>query len=378
MLTLRREPLPYANDPPATACSRRFGGRSDLARAIPSRAKTRSPPTLEELPVRRDGSLILARLERVLDGDLAAVLRLSDPPPDAGATHAPPFALEHEDALLPVDEQKVHLALLGAAALEVVQAAVDEKLVGETRTERLVQRPFGLACPAPEQPGRRGSCGPCEGAVRGAHGRRARRRRWSPAPGEASTQAHATIAALGCCAESELAHWQYARTVWLADAGGENARRGGCEHPGHEGGEHMKPLVSLLAHGATLTEHDDLAPGAALVGRPVWGAGALLANLELRLGLAPEETSQAVRVQRWSQRLAELDSIRPRFYSRSYATDPVGTSHALLGWRDELVAAGWNGEAVAGGGERLGTFRELETAAQDAPGAVRPPAARGA
>ncbi|MGO9000113.1 MAG: PD-(D/E)XK nuclease family protein [Polyangiaceae bacterium] len=124
----------------------------------------------------------------------------------------------------------------------------------------------------------------------------------------------------------------------------------------------MKPLVSLLVHGATLTEHDDLAPGCALIGRPVWGANALLSNLELRLGLPPQEASQAVRVQHWSRRLAELDSIRPRFYSRSYATDPVGTANALLGWRDQLVAAGWNGEAIADGGERLDTFRELETA----------------
>jgi len=129
----------------------------------------------------------------------------------------------------------------------------------------------------------------------------------------------------------------------------------------------MTPLVGALFKGATLTEHDDLAPGAALVGKPVWGPTALLANLELRLGLPTPDVSDAVRVQRWSRRLGEVQATTPRFYTESYRVDPLGTATALLRMRDELVAAGWNGEPLRRG-DRLETFCELETGAALPPG----------
>lgn len=130
----------------------------------------------------------------------------------------------------------------------------------------------------------------------------------------------------------------------------------------------MTPLVSMLFTGATLTEHDDLVPGAALLGSPVWGVTALLANLELRLGLPTPDLTDAVRVQRWSQRLDEVHAASPRFYSASYGVDPLGTATTLLSMRDELVAAGWNGEPIPGARERIDTFVELESAAQLSPG----------
>ena len=126
----------------------------------------------------------------------------------------------------------------------------------------------------------------------------------------------------------------------------------------------MRPLVSLLAHGATLTEHDDLPPGGALIGRPVWGPTALLANLELRLGLATPRVNDAVRAQRWSRRLSEVQAGTRRFYTESYLADPLGTATTLLAMRDELVGAGWNGETIPRGTERLATFAELEVGAE--------------
>jgi hypothetical protein len=130
----------------------------------------------------------------------------------------------------------------------------------------------------------------------------------------------------------------------------------------------LTPLASLLIGGAALTEHDDLAPGAALVGKPVWGATALLANLELRLGLPAPDASDAVRVQRWSRHLGEVQVTQRRFYTDSYRVDPLGTATALLAMRDELVASGWNGGAIPAGGERLTTFAELEIGADLPPG----------
>lgn len=122
----------------------------------------------------------------------------------------------------------------------------------------------------------------------------------------------------------------------------------------------MIPLAGLLFSGATLTERDDLPPGTGLLGRPVWGPAAMLADLELRLGLPAPRAAQGVRLQRWSRRLAEVAERGPRFYSASYEVDPVGTASALLAWRDTLIDAGWGGEAIAGGGSRLETFVELE------------------
>lgn len=130
----------------------------------------------------------------------------------------------------------------------------------------------------------------------------------------------------------------------------------------------MTPLVSLLFTSATLTEYDDVAPGTGLLGRPVWGPSALLANIELRLGLPALDVTDAVRVQRWSRRLAELAEGGARFYSRSYEVDPVGTAAALLGFRDALVAAGWNGERMSNGSARLDTLAELERGADVPPG----------
>ena len=131
----------------------------------------------------------------------------------------------------------------------------------------------------------------------------------------------------------------------------------------------LTPLVSLLFSGATITEHDDLTPGAARVGCPVWGRPQLLANLEQHLGLPKPTHARVVRVQRWSRSMADLEVTKPgRFYARSYALDPIGTATTLLRWRDELVTAGWNGDPIPNGGERLETLRELMVGVDLPPG----------
>lgn len=125
----------------------------------------------------------------------------------------------------------------------------------------------------------------------------------------------------------------------------------------------LTPVISLFSSGPTLTERNDLAAGAALLGRPNWNATQLLSQLELRLGLPRVEMADVLRVQRWSARLNGPAEHGDRFYAASYATDRLGTARTLLEWRDELVMAGWNGEAVPGGGSRLDTLSELERGA---------------
>jgi ATP-dependent helicase/nuclease subunit B len=122
----------------------------------------------------------------------------------------------------------------------------------------------------------------------------------------------------------------------------------------------VTPLVTLLFSGPSLTEHDDLPAGSAHLGRPVWTASQLLANLELRLGLPRAPSAQAVRVQHWSRRMTDLEAEHPgQFYARSHRMDAIGTAETLLGWRDELVMAGWNGDVIPEGGARIETLREL-------------------
>lgn len=131
------------------------------------------------------------------------------------------------------------------------------------------------------------------------------------------------------------------------------------EVPGR-GAVAMTPLAGLLFRGATLTEFDDGVANTGRLGCPVWNRAALLADLELRLGISGETVEPGVRLQKWSRRLADISSETPRFYSSAYAVDPIGTATTLLAWRDVLVDSGWNGEPVAGGSERLDTLVELE------------------
>ena len=76
-----------------------------------------------------------------------------------------------------------------------------------------------------------------------------------------------------------------------------------------------------------------------------------------------------MRVPSWSRRLsAHIGAAeRPPFYARSFDVDPLGTAKTLLQWRDALVEAGWNGQAIAVGGERLATMGALEAIAEPLP-----------
>lgn len=127
----------------------------------------------------------------------------------------------------------------------------------------------------------------------------------------------------------------------------------------------MTPLVGLSLFGNHLAPTHPHEPGAGTLGAPCWSRGALLADLELRLGLPSVEAPHAVRVAQWQMRMATLDN-GSRFYSQSFAADPTGTSAVVLALRDELVEAGWGGVAP-GGSKRLGTLAALEADSAELP-----------
>ena len=95
------------------------------------------------------------------------------------------------------------------------------------------------------------------------------------------------------------------------------------------------------------------------INQPVVGPQGLLELLESALGLAGTVVPAAVRIARYQGRLRSLDDGN-RFYSRSFARDAWSTSKQILAWRDELYAAGWQGQSIVRGGGRIETLASLE------------------
>ncbi len=120
----------------------------------------------------------------------------------------------------------------------------------------------------------------------------------------------------------------------------------------------MRPIISRFLHSGDVDRE-----GSGALGEPVWGPTAWLADLELRLGLPPVDTSIAERTQIYASRLAAVLPSKP-FYARSFALDSHGTATTLLAWRDELVEAGWNGDPIANGGPRVDALVAAESAAE--------------
>ncbi len=123
----------------------------------------------------------------------------------------------------------------------------------------------------------------------------------------------------------------------------------------------MHPLL-VPSHGEpALTPFNAFAPGAGALGRPVWGLGQFLRDLELRLGLGQngDAPTEACRVLRWSARLQAMVSVQ-RFYSASFSVDPLGTAQSVLALRDALKTCGWDGSRIPNGGARLDALAELE------------------
>ncbi|CBS87254.1 PD-(D/E)XK nuclease family protein [Azospirillum lipoferum] len=105
---------------------------------------------------------------------------------------------------------------------------------------------------------------------------------------------------------------------------------------------------------------------AASLDTDIVGPAGLIRILETILALGGPEVSPALRIAQYLARLRAVDDGQ-HFYSRSLAADGWSVARMLLGWRDSLVEAGWDG-SVPGGGGRLDTLAEVERA----PGALAP------
>src|SRR3984885_4131061 len=92
----------------------------------------------------------------------------------------------------------------------------------------------------------------------------------------------------------------------------------------------------------------------------ICGPQGFLDLLELRLGLASKPASAAARIVQYREFLQRAASIKWRFYTASFAKDPLAVAETLLRWRDELVMAGWDGAPDPGSSQRIRDLAEVE------------------
>lgn len=107
-------------------------------------------------------------------------------------------------------------------------------------------------------------------------------------------------------------------------------------------------------------------PGTVAIGELTCGPAGILDWLENRLGLWRPAVTEAQRVAVFRQLLEQAQTVTPRFYSRSFAQDPVAVADTLLGWRDDLMLAGWDGTVPTTATARLRDLTEVERLAGNA------------
>lgn len=126
----------------------------------------------------------------------------------------------------------------------------------------------------------------------------------------------------------------------------------------------MKLTFGMACDGRTYPDFPGTEEG--VFDAAVIGPVGLVDVLEIQLGLTGLRAAHAVRVAAYASKLRAALAVQPElFFAVSFAIDPWETATALLAWRDELVAAGWAGEAV--GAARPDALATIESAGPDLP-----------
>lgn len=95
------------------------------------------------------------------------------------------------------------------------------------------------------------------------------------------------------------------------------------------------------------------------LGGIVTGPDGLTSQLALRLGITRPFVSQAVRIARYMKALHSCDDGK-QFYSTSFNLDSWSTASCLLVMRDQLIAAGWDGQGISGETSKLRSLSLVE------------------
>jgi hypothetical protein len=114
-----------------------------------------------------------------------------------------------------------------------------------------------------------------------------------------------------------------------------------------------------ITFGLDLDGYQDLQPRDRF-NESICGPQGFLSLLEHRLGLASKPASAAGRIVQYREFLQKAASIRKRFYTVSFAKDPLAVAETLLRWRDELVLAGWDGRPDPAASDRIRDLADVE------------------
>lgn len=105
-----------------------------------------------------------------------------------------------------------------------------------------------------------------------------------------------------------------------------------------------------------------LSPADCGLGKAFQGQEALLSELELRAGLTCADNEHADRVIAYMEAMQATLNVEPAgtlFYAESFGRDDFGTAELMLGWRDALVKAGWDGQP-SGSSEKIRVLSLIE------------------
>ena len=124
----------------------------------------------------------------------------------------------------------------------------------------------------------------------------------------------------------------------------------------------MDLVFSWFADAGAWPEHPGM--GCATVDQAIVGPVRLLDHIETMLGLGRPETAAVKRIAIYRRKLEAAGTNK--FWSRSFDIDSWSVARELLGWRDDLVAAGWH-PTLAIARTRLADLAAAETAGPDLP-----------
>lgn len=129
-------------------------------------------------------------------------------------------------------------------------------------------------------------------------------------------------------------------------------------------GEHMQLIFGIGCDSSAYPEFPGNGRGA--VNAAVVGPRGLVQALEMQLGLTGPNANEAVRIAAYANKTKALLTASPSlFFADSFASDPWATAKALLSWRDELVADGWN--LTPSGSFRIDALALIEADGQHLP-----------
>jgi hypothetical protein len=99
---------------------------------------------------------------------------------------------------------------------------------------------------------------------------------------------------------------------------------------------------------------------ASAIGDCYCGDNRLLGVFMLYAGIAADTTSEEVREANYQSLMQHALAAQPdALFSDSFNVDPAGVSRAILAWRDELVAAGWDPRSYEGSSAKLQLIKRM-------------------